>query len=201
MRVHIFLLIQFLPLSLLAQSDHDAEIEHYRDSINHHFGDTATSILEKQDMAGFKGLDFYPNSSRYRVEARFKRIENGKEFKMKTSTDRLPVYRPYGKLMFEIDGKKLELIAYQNVKHAQNEEYKNHLFVPFTDLTNGEDTYGGGRYLDLDLSKMTDKAIIDFNKCYNPYCAYNGKYSCPIPPKENNLKVRIEAGVKAFDGH
>ncbi len=189
-----------MPIVAFAQSDHDAEIKHYRDSINHHFGDSATSILEEMDRVDFHELDFYPNSAKYLVEADFKRIKNGKEFEMKTSTDRLPVYKPYGKLKFEIEGKKLVLIAYQNVKHAQREEYGNHLFVPFTDETNGDETYGGGRYMDIDLRKIKDKAIIDFNKCYNPYCAYNGRYSCPVPPKENNLKVKIEAGVKSF-GH
>jgi uncharacterized protein len=201
MRSHICLLILLFPVCTLAQLDQSAEIKHYRDSINEHFANPETTILEEQFQADFKGLDFFPNSSAFVVKAKFKPIENGQEFEMKTSTERLPVYRPYGKLMFEIAGEKLELTAYQNVKYVQTEEGKHHLFVPFTDETNGDETYGGGRYLDLDLRKITDKTMIDFNKCYNPYCAYNGKFSCPVPPRENTLKVRIEAGVKAYADH
>lgn len=199
MRLHTYLFILMLPSWAIGQTGHDLEIKHYRDSINQRFGDPELSILEEKDIPDFKYLEFYPNSADYLVKADFEPIEDGEPFEMKTSTERLPVYRPYGKLSFELNGKQLSLIAYQNVKHAQNEEYKNHLFVPFTDETNGNETYGGGRYMDLDLSKITDYAMIDFNKCYNPYCAYNGKYSCPIPPKENALKTKIEAGVKAFD--
>jgi uncharacterized protein (DUF1684 family) len=79
-------------------------------------------------------------------------------------------------------------------------KYKNHIFVPFTDLTTGSESYGGGRYVDLELP-FSDKVIIDFNRAYNPYCAYNHKYSCAIPPEENHLNVAIKAGVKAFANH
>ena len=119
--MHTLLFIFLMPMIGMAQIDHDAEIKHYRDSINHHFGDSATSILEEKDRVGFKGLHFYPNNAKYLIEAYFKPIKNGKEFKMKTSTDHLPVYRPYGKLRFEIDGEKLELTVYQNVKHAEGD--------------------------------------------------------------------------------
>jgi uncharacterized protein (DUF1684 family) len=173
----------------------------YRDSINTEFGDPEKSILEERDLPNFKGLDFYPVTVQWRVSAKVEYIEDGEEFEMATSTERRPKYRPFAKLKFEIDGKPQELTAYQNVKMSQDPEYKDYLFLPFTDETNGDESYGGGRYLELDASEMTSTAEIDFNKCYNPYCAYNGKYSCPIPPKENSLSVKIEAGVKAFDHH
>ena len=85
----------------------------------------------------------------------------------------------------------------RNIDLSKKPGYANYLFVPITDLTNGEETYGGGRYIDLrgPLGKVVE---LDFNKAYNPYCAYGGKYSCPIPPIENHLGLRIEAGVKAF---
>ncbi len=79
-------------------------------------------------------------------------------------------------------------------------DFENYLFLPFTDLTNGNGTYGGGRYIDLEIPKG-DTMVIDFNKSYNPYCAYNGKYSCPIPPKENDLNIAIKAGVKNYSKH
>ena len=79
-------------------------------------------------------------------------------------------------------------------------EYSNHLFIPFNDITNGVETYDAGRYIDLEIPKG-DTIIIDFNKAYNPYCAYNDGYSCPIPPEENNLEVEVKAGVMAFEKH
>jgi uncharacterized protein (DUF1684 family) len=79
----------------------------------------------------------------------------------------------------------------------RQEEYRDYLFLPFADLTNGEETYGGGRYLDLTIP-TGNTILLDFNKAYNPYCAYNPKYSCPLVPKQNRLDIPIIAGVKAF---
>jgi uncharacterized protein (DUF1684 family) len=89
------------------------------------------------------------------------------------------------------------LAIYQNVDLVNTAGYEDYLFIPFKDLTNGEDTYGGGRYLDLKIPEG-ETILIDFNRAYNPYCAYNHNYSCPIPPFENHLKVKIEAGVKKY---
>jgi uncharacterized protein (DUF1684 family) len=81
----------------------------------------------------------------------------------------------------------------------KNPTYKNYLFVPFKDLSSGKETYGGGRYLDFETTAIKeDLVILDFNKAYNPYCAFSSGFSCPIPPKENHLNVRVEAGEKNF---
>ncbi|NNC85503.1 MAG: DUF1684 domain-containing protein, partial [Bacteroidia bacterium] len=123
---------------------------------------------------------------------------DGRVFEMKTSTARLPVYKTYAKLTFQLDGKDYQLFAYQNQKERdENDEYKDYLFIPFTDLTNGETSYGGGRYLDMKIPK-TNEVELDFNTSYNPYCCYNDKYSCPIPPMENHLLIEINAGVKDY---
>ena len=87
-----------------------------------------------------------------------------------------------------------QLTAYRNIDLSRLEGYRNYLFVPFTDLTNGESTYGGGRYLDLE-GPLGNAVELDFNRAYNPYCAYGGAYSCPIPPIENHLGVAVRAGV------
>ncbi|MFT4525659.1 MAG: hypothetical protein ACI85F_001814 [Bacteroidia bacterium] len=183
----------------IAQTDYQNHMVHYRDSINQEFGDPELSILEEGDVKGFQGLDFFPISQKFVVKAKVEKIVDGEVFEMATSTERRPKYKPAIKLKFEIDGKPQELIAYQSVKLSEDPEYVNYLFLPFTDQTNGDESYGGGRYLELDGSGFSDFAEIDFNKCYNPYCSYNGKYSCPVPPKENRLNVKIEAGVKAYD--
>ena len=79
----------------------------------------------------------------------------------------------------------------------RNPAYKNYIFLPFTDDSNGFETYGGGRYLDIDKPEDgVRKIVLDFNIAYNPYCAYSDAYSCPIPPRENNLSVKILAGAK-----
>lgn len=105
------------------------------------------------------------------------------------------MYVKYGEAYFELDGKELKLDIFQNIEASRIPLYRNSLFLPFNDLTNGVTTYGGGRYIDLTIPKE-DVICIDFNKAYNPYCAYNYKYSCPIPPEQNNLDVEINAGVK-----
>jgi uncharacterized protein len=88
--------------------------------------------------------------------------------------------------------------VYQYMKLINVEKYKNDLFLPFTDLTTGKQTHGGGRFLDLKIPD-NDEIIIDFNKAYNPLCAYgNPKYSCPIPPKENYLEIKIKAGERKY---
>ena len=122
--------------------------------------------------------------------------ENEKSFLMKTSGPKTPEYKKYLKLTFSIDDSIYVLYAYQNVVYAQKEEYKDHLFLPFTDKTNGFETYGGGRYIDLRIP-TTDSLLLDFNQCYNPYCAYTTGYNCPIPPKENALPIKIEVGILA----
>ena len=90
--------------------------------------------------------------------------------------------------------------VYQNQELIKQEGFENYLFLPFSDETNGIESYGGGRYIDLRIPE-SNKLIIDFNSAYNPYCAYNDKYSCPIVPRENYLRTRIEAGVKKFKDH
>lgn len=200
MKILLIGLIITLTSALHAQSSYTEKIEHERDSIVHHFGDSETTILKEEDLSRFKGMPFFGISEAWNVEAEFSLIEDGKEFKMKTSTDRLPMYRPYGVATFVIDDVPCMLTIYQNIELSKKEGFEDYLFIPFTDMTNGDDTYGGGRYLDIRIGDIQDgKVKLDFNRCYNPYCAYNDRYSCPIPPRENDLKIRIEAGVKKPD--
>ncbi|WOD44344.1 DUF1684 domain-containing protein [Hwangdonia lutea] len=164
---------------------------------NSYFKDATTSPLKDKDRKGFKGLDFFKFDSTYVVTADFKRTPNEPIFKMKTTTDRTPEYVKYGELNFDLKGKNFKLNIYQNQGLINEEGYEDYLFLPFLDETNGLESYGGGRYIDARIP-VGDTMIIDFNKAYNPYCAYNEKYSCPIVPRKNYLKTRIEAGVKAF---
>lgn len=181
------------------QNNYTRSLIQERDSVNQVFMDPETTILDDEALEEFDGLPYYEPDPNWRIKAKFKKIRRGKEFLMNTTTDRLARYKPYGKLIFKVNGVKCRLTVYQNQELLKNPDYADYLFVPFTDLTNGNETYGGGRYLDFRIAELENDPVIDFNKCYNPYCAYNRRYSCPVPPQANRLLVPIEAGVKAPD--
>jgi uncharacterized protein (DUF1684 family) len=186
----------FLPV--LAQFDSlkiAKDVLLFQEELNHEYKDPEKSPLPQEEIAAFKGHEFFPVAARLVVKARLVKTRKPETFKMKTSTDRLPEYVKYGEAHFTLAGKPQVLEIYQSVALREKPEYKDHLFLPFTDATNGAETYGGGRYLDLKIPKGKT-IIIDFNKAYNPYCAYSKKYSCPVPPLANRLDLPIEAGVK-----
>ncbi len=172
----------------------------FQRKMNADFKDATKSPLKDKDRKKFKGLDFFKFDSTYVVKAAFVRTPEERVFKMKTTTDRLPDYVKYGYLTFELEGKTHQLNVYQNQNLINKPGFENYLFLPFLDNTNGETSYGGGRYIEMRIPE-NDSVIIDFNTAYNPYCAYNEKYSCPIVPRENYLDLDIRAGVKAFKKH
>ncbi|MEM9023488.1 MAG: DUF1684 domain-containing protein [Bacteroidota bacterium] len=173
-----------------------AEVEEHRQEKNVKFKKNKEETpLDKKARKKFKSLDYYAVNESYRVQATFKRTPNAKPFKMKTTTDRQPDYVQYGNLNLRVNDRTFTLPVYQNLALTNKPGFEDYLFIPFTDLTNGEDTYGGGRYLDFKIPEG-DQVTVDFNLAYNPYCAYNAKYSCPIPPANAFLKTRIEAGEK-----
>lgn len=181
--------------------DYVASIKDYQHNMNMEFKNEDKSPLTKKDRKKFESLDFFKIDSTYKVTATFTLSENSKIFAMPTTTARRPLYKSYGVASFNLNGKELTLHIYQNQDLIQKPDYKNHLFIPFRDESNGDETYGGGRFLDVEIPDG-DTIVIDFNKAYNPYCAYSARYSCPIPPKENSLKVAIKAGVKNYkNGH
>lgn len=170
----------------------------FQKEINKEFADPNSSPLKKKDLASFKKLDFFPIDTSFSVIAEFRRTPNEQPFLMPTTTERMSQEVLFGVVSFELNGQEFELNVYQNLQLRETEEFRDYLFLPFSDLTNGQETYGGGRYLDLTIPQG-DSIVLNFNKAYNPYCAYNEKYSCPIVPKENNLDYAIKAGVKKFD--
>ena len=150
-----------------------------------------------------KYFRFYPADSKYNVRCHFERITDTVGFTMNTSANTLKFYYRYGRLDFMIDDKEYLLYVYQSKDLMQSEKYRNYLFVPFTDATTGDETYGSGRYLEFYTQDIQNNLLqLDFNKAYNPYCAYSPDYKCPIPPKENLLPVAIRAGEMNFaKGH
>jgi uncharacterized protein (DUF1684 family) len=119
---------------------------------------------------------------------------------MKTTTTRLPEYTKYGEVHFELDGEQYILEVYQSPEISSRPGYEDYLFIPFTDLTNGDETYDVGRYLEFSIPS-SEEVVVDFNLCYNPYCSYSARYSCPIPPEANRLGIPIKAGEKKYKSH
>lgn len=173
------------------------DILDFQSNLNEEFKNPETSPLPDRYRKEFESLDFFKPDTSYIVNAKFVLTPEALPFLMPTTTDRKSEEVVYGIAHFELNGVVNKLEIYQNKELMLQEEYKDYLFLPFTDKTNGEETYTGGRYIDLSIPKG-DTIIIDFNKAYNPYCVYNKKYSCPIVPSVNALDIRVLAGVKDF---
>jgi uncharacterized protein len=173
------------------------EIEDHRAKQEGEMRDKVKSPLQPKDRKKFKHLNYYPIDLKYRVDAKFVRTENQPFFKMKTTTTRLPEYSKYGEVHFTIDAVDYVLNVYQNPEISKRPGFEDYLFIPFTDTTNGNETYEVGRYIEFKIPKSED-VIVDFNQCYNPYCSYSPTFSCPIPPVENDLPIAIPAGEQKF---
>ncbi len=190
------LLIFFLLCSNLTFSQHnEKEVLEYQKDLNESYLNIETTPLKEDELKDFKGLNFYPYNEKFVVKATLERLKNQPVFKMPTSGKNQPNYKRYGILHFTINDQKFQLEVYQNIDLIKMKGYKKHLFLPFIDETSGNETYGAGRYLDIEIPKGKE-IVLDFNKAYHPYCAYTIGYSCPITPDVNFLKTEILAGVK-----
>jgi uncharacterized protein (DUF1684 family) len=177
------------------------DLKTFREGRDKEFRNKAESPLLEEDFSKFKGLNYFDEDKSFRVEARFQRTADENYFQMPTSSGVPKKYIKYGVLKFKLENREHQLNIYQMDKAMLEKfpEYADLLFVPFKDATNGAETYGGGRYIDIKAPKG-NKVILDFNLAYNPSCAYGSdRYSCPIPPKKNFLKIDIKAGEKSFE--
>ncbi len=194
--IYLFLLL-IVSTCINSQVKKDSILAHIRseqEALVKFYLDTATTPLSVTERMDFKGIHHFPINLKYRVTAELQKFELKDTVVFPTSSGKMKRYVKYALATFKLDGKKHSLTLYK-MADPKRPEYANLIFLPFTDLTSNNETYGGGRYLDLE---MTDKntMILDFNLCYHPYCAYshNG-WSCPIPPKENFVNAKIKAGV------
>jgi uncharacterized protein (DUF1684 family) len=181
------------------KSTYEDEIKLFQYVLNIQFADAEKSPLKEEEIKTFKSLDFFKIDENYKVIADLELTPDAPIIEMKTNTERIPLFKKYGIAHFTINGQKLALSIYKEQKVGMSFDFSEALFLPFNDTSNGDTTYGGGRYIDIGTpSKESKTIVIDFNKAYNPYCVYNEKFSCPIPPSENNLPVAIPVGVKAY---
>jgi uncharacterized protein len=191
----ILLISTFLTFNTTAQT-YQETLKKHRQEYKEAFLKEERSPVKVEDMGYF---DFFEIDSTFRVKCIFTKTNSTDTFTIPTVDGKQKEYFKYGILSFEIKGEKLELYVYRSLALMRIPKYKNYLFIPFKDVTSGKETYGGGRYLDIETTDIQGEVVIlDFNKAYNPYCAFGDGFSCPIPPKENHLKARIEAGEKNF---
>jgi len=175
-----------------------AEVERYRQEKDRAFRNNEKSPIPENERSDFQGLKYFPTDTKYYIAAEFVKYDNPDTLKIfTTKPDDIRTMLRYGEFRFKLDGKDYALQGYVNVPPEQ----PLYVFLPFTDLTTDVETYGGGRYLDIDLKDDADTVILDFNMAYNPYCAYNSRYSCPLVPSENFLNVEIKAGEKKYKEH
>jgi uncharacterized protein (DUF1684 family) len=149
------------------------------------------SPVPSEKRPTFQPLPYYPIDEQYRVPAALKVLRGDEIIELSTSTGVPRRMRRIGTLAFTLKGTSLALTAFADVDDAQ----LRRLFVPFGDLTSGTETYQGGRYLDLDRT-ASGVYDLDFNRAYHPFCVFDAKYECPIPPPENRLKIPVRAGEK-----
>ena len=201
MRIFIILLLACSSLGLHAQTSrsYSEEIATYRETYKQEFlEDERAPLKTAEDLAK---LRFFASHKKYRVRCTFTRTTDAVPFDLPTHSGITKPYVKYGILSFEWKGKTHSLAVYQSLRYRNIPGYEQHLFLPFNDLTNGESTYGGGRYIDLTIPEVeASEVYLDFNKCYNPWCCYSDGYSCPIPPAENKLDIAIEAGEMMYAG-
>lgn len=199
MKVKLILFGSLLVLKLDASAQSfNEQIAAHREKYKVDFVNNEHSPLKEGDL---KHLRFYEADSTYKVTAKVTLLEGEKAFKMPTYAGTTAEYIRYAKLDFNLNGKPTQLTLYKNVALSANPAYRDYLFLPFTDQTNNKETYGGGRYIDLKSGNITNGSIeLDFNKAYNPYCAYSDGYRCPIPPEENDLALAIKAGEQKYMG-
>jgi len=161
-----------------------AEERRYKDN---HFRTSAESPIT--DKAAFRGLVYFDADPAYRVTARIEPFaDKTQKLVVKLTDGSEEVYEKYAHAVFSLQGEVCRVLL---LKHDKT------LSLLFKDATNGKDTYGGGRYIDMEEDQVKDnRLVIDFNVAYNPFCAYNHTYACPLPPAENTLPVAVRAGEK-----
>jgi uncharacterized protein (DUF1684 family) len=174
----------------------------YKDSLNAYFKNYVDKheVVKGEDR---KQLHFFAPDENFRVVAKFEKSDGNQWFQMPTSGRIKKTFRVYGSLSFIIHDTLVKMNVYQSQGLMGSDQYSDYLFLPFTDATTGIETYASGRYIDLLTGDVQNGQVtVDFNKAYNPYCAYvSGVYNCPIPPRENHLPVAIRAGEMVYGKH
>jgi uncharacterized protein (DUF1684 family) len=167
------------------------ELRHFRELKDEFFRTSPQSPLTTDQKDTFEGLKYFPENNSLHFELEIHEFDEQDEIQIQTNTGEVQRFTRFGKVEFEVDGETASLTVYKN---------QNGFFLPFVDALAGNETYGAGRYLDPH-ELPSGKLLLDFNMAYNPYCAYNENWSCPLTPRENRLELPIRAGEKVYDGN
>jgi uncharacterized protein len=187
-------LFYFVRESFVSDDNYLIPLKKEREDKDLSFRSRTNSPFEEAERRTFSNLVYYEPNLDYRVKVKLEEIETKDTLHMPMTNGSTEAYLRYAIANFELNGEPQRLTLYKKVKEPEEK-----LFVPFTDKTNGFDTYGGGRYIDVPFKEGAKTATIDFNRAYSPFCAYNPEYVCPVPPKENRLTVAVEAGEKNYE--
>jgi len=181
-----------LPLN----TEFSSEIMTYRDTQIAELTSSERSPLTAESV---KNIRFFPPDQSFKVTAELEMINPDETIQISTYSGIQKEFIEYAMLSFELEGEVHSLMTHKNVNSMRMPMYKNKMFLMFMDLTTGESTYGGGRYIYIDESNIKNgQVVLDFNKAFNPYCAYSDGFNCPIPPPQNRLDIAINAGEKDF---
>ncbi len=183
------------------ESEYIAAVKEYRARKDEAFGHSPDSPISQDERgAAFAGLSYFPADPSYRVIASVVPFAQREVTQLgSTKGDIRPQVR-FAELQFTLAGQQLRLTGFQDVNPTNDDE----LFVPFRDATTGKESYGAGRYLEIEVEQSADGklyAALDFNLAYSPWCAYNVAYSCTLPPVENTLSIAIQAGERDYQAH
>lgn len=191
------LILPFLLIAVTgyAQDDYENEIRNFRQQL------IQSALDYEKDPPLLPGdtsyISYYPIDTSWKLKAKFQPLKQDSFIKIPTTAGTEKIFKVIGMATFRVNGTPDSLTIFQPFQGG----LQPYLFIPFKDATSGITTYGGGRYLESDLSEISEDQttiILDFNKAYNPWCAYSSGYFCPLPPEENDLRIKITAGEKKF---
>jgi len=190
MKKSIILFILFAIIFTSCAPKYEVEVQTERDKKNKQFKDGNGSPIPYDDRPNFTGLDYFPIDSSYYAVAMLTLAQDVKEITLKTTQGKDRRFKMYAKADFKLKDKPFSLNIYKAIEDGDG------FTVLFTDLTSGKTSYEVGRYIDVEINGL--RAILDFNRAYNPYCIYDKKYDCPIPPNGSNLNIEVNAGEKIY---
>jgi len=193
----LIILLFLMPLSTdsIVDEFYSSRIEASRKAKDKKFKRKRSTPLKNYRQ--FTGLKYFEIDTQFVFIAHVEMNKNPELIEFDTSSGRARNYLSYAQLSFRYQEESHQLTLFQGLDRNTQKPITDYFFLPFTDLTNGEDTYGGGRYIDIKEIEGNE-LILDFNRAYSPYCAYEDGFSCPIPPAENDIKLAIKAGEKTY---
>lgn len=182
------------------EDDYNWDIKQHRHQKDQFFATSPDAPLPPDERQQFQGLRYFEPDRSYQVEAELIYFAEPEEVQLGTTSGRLRQYYRSGEARFRLEGQDCRLTFYKPVPPPDHEEFESQtLFLPFRDTTTGQESYGAGRYLEVEEERANNgRQVIDFNLAYSPWCAYNEMYSCVLPPEENRLLVPVRAGERSY---